>query len=116
MGRCLRPALTPDFQVVEHTIAARALQGFGVAHYAGLVTCDHPVVAGGTAVAAAVHGGGSVRRDGGVQVLHSGDLFLVWFFVSCALDRTKATKFAQIRGYGWSRAGMFSHHGEQHTR
>lgn len=39
-------------------------------------------------------------------------LFLVWVFVSCALDRTKATQFAQIHGGSWSRAGMAVQEGD----
>lgn len=77
MDGCLRPALAPDLQVGELTATAAALQGVGVAHGARLVARDHPVVAGGTTVAAAVSGGGRVHREGGTQVLHSGDLFLV---------------------------------------
>ena len=123
MGSCnggshgfLGVALAPYLQVGVFAAATCATQDFGVAHDSGVIACDHPVVAGGTTVSAAVSGGGRIHREGGTQVLHSGDLFLVGGFVSFALDRTKATEFAQIRGYGWSRAGMFSLHGEQHTR
>lgn len=96
MGRCLRPALAPDLQVGELAATPAALQGVGVAHDACLVACDHPVVAGRTTVAAAVSGGGRVHREGGTQVLHSGDLFLVGVFVSSPVDRTKAPEFAQM--------------------
>ena len=81
MGGRLRPALTPEVQIGELAAAACALQGVAVAHGARLVACDHPVVAGGTTVSAAVSGGGRIHREGGTQVLHSGDLFLMgsWF-------------------------------------
>ena len=95
-------ALAPYLQVGVFATATGATQGFGVAHDTGVVAREHPVVAGGTTVAAAVLGGGRVHRDRGVQVLQSGDLFLVWVFVSCALDRTKATEFSQI--HGWATA------------
>ena len=114
IGGCLRPALTPGFQVVEHAIAACALQGVGVAHGARLVACNYPVVAGGTTVAAAVSGWGRVHREGGTQILHSGDLFLMGILVWDSGDRTKATEFGQMRrvpaghGQGCSRS-MGSH-------
>lgn len=85
----LCPAMTPYLQVGVFATATRAPQGFGVAHDSGVIACEHPVVAGGTTVTAAVPGGGRVHRDGGALVLHSGDLFLVWLFISCAVDRTK---------------------------
>jgi len=90
----LRPALAPDFQIGELAAAPTALQGVGVAHSARLVACDHPVVAGGTTVAAAVSGGGRVHREGGTQVLHSGDLFLVgsWFEILGIVPRHQSLR------------------------
>ena len=82
-------ALAPNLQVGVFPAATGAPQGFGIAHDSGVIACEHAVVAGGPAVAAAVPGGGRVHRDGGALVLHSGDLFLVWLFISCAVDRTK---------------------------
>ena len=123
MGSCnggshgfLGVALAPYLQVGVFPAATCATQGFGVAHDSGVIACEHAVVAGGTTVAAAVPGGGRVHRDGGAEVLHSGDLFLVGVFVACALDRTKATEFVQVQGGSWSRAGMFSLHMEHLTR
>ena len=77
MDGCLRPALTPDVQIGELAAASTALQGVGVAHGARLVARDHPVVAGGTTVAAAVSGGGRIHREGRTQVLHSGGSVLL---------------------------------------
>lgn len=107
MGRCLRPALTPDFQVGELAATPAALQGVGVAHGARLVSCDHPVVAGGTTVSAAVSGGGRVHREGGIQVLHSGGSVLgggldLGFWGSYQ----GASVCADAQGVSWSRAGM----------
>ena len=113
----LCPAIAPDLQVGVFATATRAPQGFGVAHDSGVIACKHPVVAGGTTVTAAVPGGGRVHRNGGALVLHSGDLFLVWLLISCAVDRTKqGTSLAQVHGCSWSRAGMFSLHMEHLTR
>lgn len=94
MDGCLRPALTPDLQVGELAAASTALQGVGVAHGTHLVARDHPVVAGGTTVAAAVSGGGRVHWEGGTQVLHSGDLFLVgsWFGILGIVPRHQSLR------------------------
>ena len=97
MDGCLRPALAPDFQVGELAATSTALQGVGVAHGTHLVARDHPVVAGGTTVAAAVSGGGRVHREGGTQVLHSGGSVLGGVLVWDSGDRTKAPAFAQMR-------------------
>ena len=65
-------ALAPYLQVGVFPAATCATQDFGIAHDSGVIACDHPVVAGGTTVSAAVSGGGRVHREGGIQVLHSG--------------------------------------------
>lgn len=85
--------LAPYLEVGVFPAAPGATQGFGIAHDSGVIARDHPVVAGGTTVAAAVSGGGRVHGEGGTQVLHSEDLFLVWD----SGDRTKAPEFAQVR-------------------
>lgn len=88
MGSCnggshgfLGVALAPYLQVGVFPAATCATQDFGIAHDSGVIACDHPVVAGGTTVSTAVSGGGRIHREGGTQVLHSGDLFLMgsWF-------------------------------------
>lgn len=73
----LIPTLAPDLQVGVVPAATCATQDFGIAHDSGVIACDHPVVAGGTTVSTAVSGGGRIHREGGTQVLHSGDLFLM---------------------------------------
>ena len=60
-GLCRLSALPPVLQIGEFTAAACALEGLGVAHGARLVARDHPVVAAGSAVAAAVDSGRWIR-------------------------------------------------------
>lgn len=68
----LSPAIAPDLQVGVFAAATCAPQGFGVAHDSGVIACEHPVVAGGTAVAAAIGDSGRVQRDGRAQLIQSG--------------------------------------------
>jgi hypothetical protein len=63
-GRFLSTALSPDVEVGKFAIATRALQGFGIAHGAGLIACYHPVVAGGTTVATLIDSYGRVLLHG----------------------------------------------------
>lgn len=60
-GLCRLSTLPPVLQIGEFTAAARALECLGVAHGARLIACNHPVVAAGAAVAAAVDSGGWIR-------------------------------------------------------
>lgn len=70
-GGLLCPALTPYLQVGVFAPATRATQGFGVAHDASVIACEHSVVAGGTAIAAAVGGSSRVQRDGRAHFIQS---------------------------------------------
>ena len=107
MDGCLRPAKAPDFQVSELAATPAALQGVGVAHGARLVACDHPVVAGGTTVAAAVSGGGRVHGEGGTRVLHSGgSVFGGGLGLGFWGSYQGTSVCADAQGVSWSRAGM----------
>lgn len=107
MGGRLRPALAPDVEIGELAAASTALQSVGVAHGARLVACDHPVVAGGTTVSAAVSGGGRVHREGGIQVLHSGGSVLGGGLGLGFWGSYQGTSVcADAQGVSWSRAGM----------
>ena len=65
-------ALAPYLQVGVFPAATCATQGFGVAHDSGVIACEHPMVASGTAVAAAIGDSGRVQRDVRAQLIQSG--------------------------------------------
>ena len=60
-GLCRLSALPPVLKIGERTAAACALKGLGIAHGSGLVPSNHPVVAGGPAVAAVIDSGRWIR-------------------------------------------------------
>ena len=98
-GRLLCSAPAPDLKVGVFATTTCATQGFGVAHDSGVVAGEHPVVAGGAAVAAAVGGSGRVQGDGSAQVVQSGN-GSSWLIVTRRRSCSRAFEVS------WLRAGM----------
>ncbi len=98
-GRLLCSAPAPDLKVGVLATTTCAPKSFGVAHDSGVIAGEHPVVARGAAVAAAVGGSGRVQGDGSAQVVRSG-IGLSWLIVTRRRSCSRAFEGS------WLRAGM----------